>query len=257
MSYYSRVKACHRGVVTAADVLSFFTSETSALKFFALLFPGFVAISVYDLRVPGERRKFADLGIALVAYSVIIDAFATLLVVWIPVASVNFVGKVLLGVLFDVVVPISVGWFILPLRETLARRGLALSAIPKAWDEFFGRLSKLPDDESVALVLTLSNGTKIGGFWAESPFASSFPADEDLFIPAPVTIDQASGRFMQRVESSKGLLVKRSDILIIEAFDGHAVARAAITPDSAEVIGEPQTEILKPRNSEEQDDGKK
>jgi hypothetical protein len=63
--------------------------------------------------------------------------------------------------------------------------------MPTAWDEFFHRIGKDP----VALVITLKDGRRVGGFWAEKPVASSYPADQDLLIPVPVKIDE-SGRFV-------------------------------------------------------------
>jgi hypothetical protein len=226
-------------VKDAADVLSFFASQAGTLRFFALLFPGFVALAVYDLRVPGERRKFADMGIALVAYSIVIDGLSALYLSLFPIPRNDTAMTVAAGLIADVLVPGVVGWCVVDLRELLASRGLVLSAIPKAWDEFFSRLSKLPETGSIALVLTLTDGRKIGGFWAEAPFASSYPADEDLLIPVPARIDQESGRFVQRTEGSKGLLVKRSDIISIEAFDGNAVADAAIPQPAASLVVRP------------------
>jgi hypothetical protein len=96
--------------------------------------------------------------------------------------------------------------------------------MPKAWDAFFYRIR----NEPVALILTLSDGRRIGGFWAEDPLASSFPADEDLLITVPCLIDQETGLILQRIGGSKGLLVKRDDVITIEAFD----AQAAIAVDS-------------------------
>jgi hypothetical protein len=123
--------------------------------------------------------------------------------------------------------PALVGWFVVDLRAKLSAKGIVLSATPKAWDEFFGRLARLPDDASVGLVVTLSDGRKVGGFWSEAPFASSFPNDEDLLISVPITIDQTSGQFRERATSSRGVLLKRDDIIMIEAFDGAAVIGAA------------------------------
>jgi len=48
----------------AADALSFFSTEAGQWRFLALLFPGVIALAIYDLRVPGERRKWGDMGVA-------------------------------------------------------------------------------------------------------------------------------------------------------------------------------------------------
>src|SRR6202790_3001159 len=115
----------------AADVLSFFATQAGALRFFALLFPGFVAVSIYDLRIPGERRKFGDMGIALVAYSIVIDSLSALVLFWFPISKDNVAGTIFVGFMFDVVIPIAVGWYVVNLREWLASKGLVLWAVPK------------------------------------------------------------------------------------------------------------------------------
>jgi hypothetical protein len=207
----------------ASDVLAFFASHDGAMRFFALLFPGFVATAVYDLRIPAERRKWADMGIALVSYSVLIDALVAVVLSWWPVSDGDARRTIFLGVLFDVVAPAIIGWYMVDAREVLARNGFVLSSWPKAWDAFYNRFRKTP----VALVVTLSNGRKVGGFWAEDPIASSFPADEDLFLPAVVDVDQESGVFVKRNPIALGLLVKRADVMTIEAFDAAAMAALA------------------------------
>lgn len=203
-----------------ADGLSFFASSAGEWRFFALLFPGIIALAVHDLRVPGERRKWGDMGIALVAYSVLIDVFSATYLKLFPIAPTDSAYVIAFGIIGDILVPVAFGWFVVDLREWLARRGIILPAVAKAWDEFFNRVNGHP----VALVLTLSDGRKIGGFWDEEPFASSYPHDEDLLITIPAIIDQESGRFLRCADAHKGLLVKRDDIITIEAFDASEMA---------------------------------
>lgn len=84
--------------------------------------------------------------------------------------------------------------------------------------------------------MTLSDGRKVGGFWDEEPFASSYPHDEDLLIAIPAIIDQQTGRFLRCADAHKGLLVKRDDIITIEAFDA---AEMATTMDGFAAIAAP------------------
>jgi hypothetical protein len=207
-------------VKEATDLLAFFTTQDGIARFFTLLFPGFLAVAVYDLRVPGERRKYGDLGIALVGYSVLIDVLAFAFLRLHPIATDNTWSVVTFAIIAGLIVPCAFGWYIVELREFLAKKGLVLSTMPKAWDYFFTELSK--KGEPVAIVLMLSDGRRIGGFWAETPFASSFPADEDLLITVPCEIDQSTGEILKRIAGAKGLLVKRADIVTIEAFDAQA-----------------------------------
>jgi hypothetical protein len=215
-------------VKDATDLLAFFTTQDGIVRFFTLLFPGFLAVAVYDLRVPGERRKYGDLGIALVGYSVLIDILAFVFLRLVPIPIGNAWAVVAFVVVAGLAVPCAVGWFIVELRELLAKQGLVLSTMPKAWDYFFTDLAK--KGEPVAIVLMLSDGRRIGGFWAETPFASSFPADEDLLITVPCEIDQKTGQILKRIAGAKGLLVKRADIVTIEAFDAEAAIASETEP---------------------------
>jgi hypothetical protein len=186
---------------------------------------------VYDLRVPGERRNYADLGIALVGYSVLIDVIAFVFLRLHPISLNQTLPVVFFAVFAGLIMPVAAGWFIVELRELLARRGLVKSSMPTAWDYLFTELGK--QHEAVAIVVTLSDGRRIGGFWAENPFASSYPADEDLLITVPCTIDQVTGQILKRIAGAKGLLVKRGDILTIEIFDAQAAIAVLPTQSPA------------------------
>jgi hypothetical protein len=206
----------------AEDVLSFFSTGSGAFRFFALLFPGFIALAIYDLRVPSERRKWAEMGLGLVAYSILIDTFAATYLILHPLNLGQPWQLIVFTICSMLIVPALVGWFSFDLREFLATKGLILSAMPKAWDAFFYAIRKEP----VALLITLKDGKKIGAFWAESPIASSFPAGEDLLIKVPIKIDD-DGNFIERDPNAIGLLISRDDIVTIAAFDAKAVAAAA------------------------------
>jgi hypothetical protein len=145
----------------AVDVLSFFATQAGAFRFFALLFPGFVAVAIYDLRVPGERRKFADMGIALVAYSIVIDGLSAIYLSLWPIPADDKARAIIVGFVADIIVPVLIGWVVVDIREGLAGKGLVLSAMPKAWDAFFSRISKVEKGQSIALVLTLKDVGKL------------------------------------------------------------------------------------------------
>ena len=83
--------------------------------------------------------------------------------------------------------------------------------IPKSWDYHFGK------EEPYWILLTLKDGKKIGGFFGTHSFASSFPAEEDLYIEELWVIDE-EGKFVQPIENSGGCLIRRNDINFIEFF---------------------------------------
>jgi hypothetical protein len=173
-------------VKEAGDVLSYFSTQAGAARFFALLFPGFVALAVYDLRVPGERRKLGDMGVALVAYSVLIDGVSMVYLSLFPIPQGETARMVVFGLVTDVLVPALIGWFAVDIRQRLAARGFVLSAMPTAWDEFFGRLARLPDHVSVALVITLSDVERSEAFGQRARLRRHFQTARIFLSPCPL-----------------------------------------------------------------------
>src|ERR1700680_479654 len=197
------------------------------LNFLLLCVPGTIAVSIYDVRVPGERRKFGEMSIALVTYSALIDIAALIFLTFHPISLCSPLfpaggshpvpcdpwPPIVFALFFVVILPAAVGWFSFDARRWLSRIVLALSPVPMAWDELFSRLAE--KKEPVAIVLTLKDGSKVGGVWDKDAFVSTYPADGDLLIAVPCTLDPQTGQIAQRIAGSQGLLVKRDDILAL------------------------------------------
>jgi hypothetical protein len=193
----------------AREILKLLEMKTGIEQFIFLLLPGLIAILLYDIRVPSERRKYGETVLAIVVYSALLDLVGLAAGVFIP----NMPAPLFVGI-FAVLVPAIVGWFTVDVREALAREGLALSPYPMAWDQLFRRLGS--SSELYGLVITLSDGRKVGGIYDSTSFVSSYPADGDLLIGAPCEVEQTTGLFLQRIATSYGLYIKRSDVLAIE-----------------------------------------
>ncbi len=193
----------------ANEILKVLETKTGLEQFVTLLLPGLIAILIYDLRVPGKRRKYGEIVLAIVVYSATLDLIGIAGGALFPkMPAALYIG------IFAVLVPALVGWFAVDLRELLAREGLALSPFPMAWDQVFRRLGT--SDELYGLVVTLSDGRKVGGIYDMTSFVSTYPADGDLLIGAPCEVNQETGIFEGRIATSYGLYIKRSDILAIE-----------------------------------------
>jgi len=92
------------------------------------------------------------MGIALVAYSLMVDVFAELFLSSHPITALSsIVEKFIFVVCAVFVIAAFIGWFGVPLRERLARSTPVLSAVPETWDEFFRRIQ----NDRVALVSAL------------------------------------------------------------------------------------------------------
>jgi hypothetical protein len=193
----------------ANEILKELQTTTGLERFIALLVPGLVAILVYDLRVPSERRNYGEMVLAIVVYSCLLDIVGFVAGGLLPgMSAVAFI------VVFAVLIPAIIGWFAVDVREWLAQEGLALSPFPMAWDQLFRRLGS--SKELYGLVITLSDGRKVGGIYEGNSFVSTYPADGDLLIGVPCVVDQKTGRFVNVIATSYGLYLKREDILAIE-----------------------------------------
>jgi len=82
--------------------------------------------------------------------------------------------------------------------------------IPSAWDKTFMEI------EDGWILVTLKDGTRIGGIWDEKANASSDPTERDLFLPRPYRVD-TEGNWTE-TPGSMGMLIKADQLALIEFF---------------------------------------
>ena len=83
--------------------------------------------------------------------------------------------------------------------------------IPRAWDHKFSQ------NEHLYLIITMSDGTRLGGYYSANSFASSYPTSEDLFVEKVVRLDE-DGRFAHVDRHSAGAWVSATAIQFIEFY---------------------------------------
>jgi hypothetical protein len=89
------------------------------------------------------------------------------------------------------------------------------SPISKPWDHFFSRVAK---GKEIGVILTLHDGSVIGGVYRKPGFASSYPAEEQLLLAETWSIGDDGG-FSERIKASLGLLIDKDDILLLEFYE--------------------------------------
>jgi hypothetical protein len=77
--------------------------------------------------------------------------------------------------------------------------------IRKPWDYVFGKR------EPFWVIVHLHNGQRIGGRFDVQSFASSDPADEQIYLEADWVLDE-QGRFLRPVERSRGIIIMKDEI---------------------------------------------
>ncbi len=182
--------------------------------FIAFVIPGFVSIKIYDLLVPTDRKEIGKYLIDAVAYSCINYA----LVSWILVLADRcnlyknhpfWFFLLVISILFLFPILWAVLYYCLRTLTFFTKR--IPHPISKPWDYVFSKR------EAYWVIVYLNDGTKIGGRYGSDSFASSYPADEQIYLQQVWEVND-DNRFLKAVERSKGILVSKKDIKAIEFF---------------------------------------
>ena len=211
----------------ATSILDVLTNVQTLIAFITFIVPGFISLRVYEALRGGERRNVNDAIIDVVVYSFATD------IVWVPLVAHLvgiwvgwFVAVSLLGfVLFPGL--LAVVWY--SVQGRLAKGGVIADPTPKPWDKFFLRVAK--EGLQLGVIVTLTDGRKIGGRYVDPGFVSSYPADEQIHVGETWLLD-VDGAFVQRIAGSYGFLVDKKDCTTIEFFDWPKVE--ATLPDNEE-----------------------
>ncbi len=104
-----------------------------------------------------------------------------------------------------------IGWpFILNrLYKTKIIAKYVISPYQKPWDFIFGKR------ESYWIIVHLKDGRNIGGKYGVNSFASSAPADEQIFLEEVWQLNSI-GKFVKQINNSKGIIIMREEISSIE-----------------------------------------
>ena len=187
------------------------------ILFLLFFIPGFISLKVYDLLVPREYRDFSRSLFEAVGYSSL--NYAVLLPLIIPTLTGDFpiehiLWEITLLVLTMVIFPIL--WPVSFYRLSTSRLGTRFIVHPmrKPWDYVFGKR------RVYWVIVHLKDGRKIGGRFDRRSFASSYPADEQIYIEEVWQLDK-DGKFQSdgQVERSQGILILRDEVLAVEFFD--------------------------------------
>jgi len=185
------------------------------------IIPGFITDSIIALTIPRAKRESTEIILTAITFSCVNYAIFSWLILLMILKGFplkyevwfifSWLGILLIG---PVIEGFAFNWLV---NSKLYRRIFSflklknIRLIPKSWDYHFGK------EEPYWILLTLKDGKKIGGFFGTHSFASSFPAEEDLYIEELWVIDE-EGKFVQPIENSGGCLIRRNDINFIEFF---------------------------------------
>lgn len=190
-----------------------FDASTAGL-FLLLIFPGLISTTVYRLVMPARALDWGNAMVQGLFYSAVNFVLGLPLLYWLvigydPIAHpARYITAALL-LLF--VTPIV--WPVV-LVSIFKSKGLARRVqipYPTAWDAFFDQR------EPAFLLVHLSNGKLLGGYWGANSYAGSFPNDGDIYLEAVYKVDE-TGKFGAPIGDTRGVLLRKDQYTYIELF---------------------------------------
>ena len=201
----------------------------------AFVVPGVIALAVRSMFITGRNPKPTEnlltfLVLSLVYYSFIVfllpgalsvkEPWTTRALIWI---SLFIAGPAIFG--FVLGVAAQKEWAARAIYFSHARLSTywwyrnwfaltVIHPIPNAWD---WRFSKVGRPYGVFIMVTLTNGVKVPGYFGHNSFASTDTGERDLYIEEEYTVN-AKGNWEPRREKV-GLLIPMREIKYIEFWD--------------------------------------
>lgn len=190
--------------------------QTDKILLFLLFFiPGFISIKIYDLLIATERRDFSKSLFEVVGYSALNYAAFSWVIYLIHIGKFYDTHRLwyllsLFIILF--IAPILWPFIFIKLSNYKPFANYILLPNLKAWDYIFGRR------ESFWVIVHLKNDKMVGGKYDTNSYASSYPAEEQIYLEEVWKLDK-NGKFLGPIERSKGMLILKDEIVSIEFFD--------------------------------------
>lgn len=183
--------------------------------FIAFVVPGFISLKTYELLFPSARKPSAQQLIDAIAYSSINYA----LLLW-PIYEVEAHGVrtsypgayVVFCVFVLLIAPVLWAWIYGKIRATQFSQATLPHPGGKPWDYVFGQR------RGFWIIVSLKDGSRLGGLYDSRSFASSAPAPEQLYLQETWEIN-ADGGFERCRTDSAGIIILASDIMTIELFN--------------------------------------
>jgi hypothetical protein len=179
--------------------------------FIAFVIPGFISLKFYQLLYPGVLRNAADQLVDAVAYSCINYALLLWLILAVEDGRLHDVHPGLYFLFYIFVLFVApIGWVLLWswMRTWEIFQKNAPHPVAKPWDFVFQQRKQY------WVIVYLKNGEQIGGKFSSKSFASSAPAEEQIYLEEVWLVE--NGVLQRAVKESAGVLVVASEISRVE-----------------------------------------
>nr|WP_215889753.1 DUF6338 family protein [Acidithiobacillus ferrooxidans] len=134
---------------------------------------------------------------------------------WLRQVILRMIARSYIGFFFVLVLLVApIAWAFLYKR--LRTTSWAQKAIPhpteKPWDYVFGQ------SKPYWVIVTLKDGTRLGGLYDTESFASSAPAPEQIYLQETWILNDDGG-FERAKTNTAGIIILSSDITAVEFFN--------------------------------------
>ncbi len=190
--------------------------------------PGFISLKVYNLLCPGKLPDFSTQMFSSIMYSCLSYAIhlpiylisATLqdfsIITW---KHVLFITSLIL--IFPAVIPVA--WLFIRKIEWV--NNFLPHPTNSPWDYVFSQRN------FYWLIVTLKDGTILGGKYGAGSFSSSYPEEPQIFISEQWLVDEEG--FIRKVNDSSGIMILSKDIKTIEFFTLQELKQETGEPNDA------------------------
>lgn len=184
------------------------------ILFFSFVIPGFISIKAYDLFFPSESKDSSKQIIDAVTYSSINYALLFAPILWVENTHAKENCTILYYLFYVFVLfiaPIIWVWIWKKIRETQHFQKNIPHPTQKPWDYVFGQ--KKP----YWVIAKLKDGTEIAGRYGTNSFASSAPAEEQIYLEETWFLNEEKG-FDRSKNQTAGIILLSSELISVELF---------------------------------------
>lgn len=185
------------------------------LLFLFFFVPGFISLKFYQMLFAEEKIDFSKsiyeaIGISCINFSIF---FWIIYYINQPTffhAHPFYYYLITIAIIF--VTPLILTWFLSRALKSKFFRRFFVSPEKVPWDWYFSKR------EASWIIVTLKDGTKIGGKFGLKSRASASPKPHEIFIEDIWKLDK-NCKFIESVRRNKGILITDDNIIAIEFFN--------------------------------------
>jgi len=184
------------------------------ILFIAFVIPGFITLKAFELFFPTQEKDGSKQIIDAIAYSCInyaLLSWAIYLIGKSELSENNPVCYSIFWLFVFFIAPVLWAWLWKKLRETQAFQNTMPHPTGEAWDYFFGKR------EPCFVIVRLTNGQDIAGFYGAKSFASSAPHAKQIYLQECWKMN-SDGGFDRPRRQTKGVMILSSQVESLEFF---------------------------------------